>query len=119
MRSLSSLSRRKLGSAEFSLLSLYRQILRAHQHHLPATHRELGNTYVRTEFRLHQGAKPDFLQQFERHWRDYLKVISKPPKPDDSGTVFGRDMTTQEIDALSDDQRVKLLEIREKAAKGE
>ena len=104
------------------MLSLYRKILRAHEAHLPETHRELGDTYVRTEFRLHRDAKADFLQQFERHWRDYLKVITRPATSGPAGAdgaLIGRDMTVGEIDALSDEQRVKLLEIRENATRVE
>ena len=38
-------------------LALFRQILRAHQHRLPSIHRELGDAYVKEEFRKHRGAK--------------------------------------------------------------
>ena len=37
-------------------LALYRSILRAHQRHLPDAHREIGDAYVKSEFRLHRGA---------------------------------------------------------------
>lgn len=93
------------------MLSLYRQILRAHQRCLPPAHRELGDTYVRTEFRLHKGAKDTFLVQFERQWRDYLKQVIR----NNEETEVGRDMSTAEIDALSDEQKVQLLKIRENA----
>ena len=93
--------------ADFSLLSLYRQILRAHGRHLSAGHRELGDSYVRTEFRLHRNAKPEFLVQFERQWRDYLKQVVRGTKDE----AIGRDMSAAEIEALSDEQKVQLINI--------
>ena len=40
-----------------SLVKLYRGILTAHRA-LPAKHRELGDAYVKEEFRKHRGAAP-------------------------------------------------------------
>jgi hypothetical protein len=47
--------RRRAPQSAYPLLSLYRNILRAHQQ-LPQAHRELGDAYVRNEFRLHRNA---------------------------------------------------------------
>lgn len=41
---------------QYPRLALFRQILRAHERHLPAAHRELGDAYVREEFRAHRKA---------------------------------------------------------------
>mmetsp|Transcript_32434 Transcript_32434/g.64666 ORF Transcript_32434/g.64666 Transcript_32434/m.64666 type:complete len:113 (-) Transcript_32434:50-388(-) len=102
---------RKAAASLYPTLSLYRQILRAHRK-LPEAQRELGDAYVKAEFRLHRGASATFALQFERQWRDYLTVLSRP---EDDGTV-GRVMTPEEVAALSDEQKVQLLKIREETA---
>jgi hypothetical protein len=50
-------------------LSLYRQLLRAHAERLPAAQRELGDAYVKSEFRSHRDADAKFLAAFESQWR--------------------------------------------------
>lgn len=72
-----------------SYVSLYRSILRAHQKYLPYEMKQLGDTYVRSEFRLHNKAKPEQLQQFLHEWEQYLQQI----------TITGR---AQELSNVSD-----------------
>ena len=105
-------SRRKAQAAAYPVLSLFRSILRAHEKYLPADARALGDDYVRQEFRLHRDASSDFLHQFERQWRDYLTVLRSS-----GGTEqpVGRDMTAEEVGAMSDEQKVQLLKMREEA----
>ena len=50
--------------------------------------------------------------QFERNWRDYLKQLVQGAKSEHS---IGREMTSEEVAALSDEQKVQLLRIRENA----
>ena len=88
-------------------LALYRRILRAHEDHLPAAQRSLGDAYVRAEFRAHRGASPRFLDQFDRQWRDYLTQLAIQ-RPDEAP---GRPMTDAEIASLSEEQQVQLLKI--------
>ena len=57
-------------------LSLYRSILRAHTQYLPPAMRELGDTYIMSEFRLHRSVTDqDRLGQFFTSWRGYLDQI--------------------------------------------
>ena len=107
-------TRAKAPPLQYPTLALFRSILRAHQKYLPPTHRELGDSYVKAEFRLHRGASANFLTQFERQWRDYLTTLRVSSGAE--GASLGREMTADEIAALSDEQKVKLLEIREKSA---
>lgn len=65
------------------------------------------------QFRLHKEAKAEFLQIFERQWRDYLKQISS--NTSDSGP--GRSMTAEEVEGLSDEQKAQLLAIHEQTRK--
>ena len=110
LRSFSRLKR--TATLEYPRLALYRSILRAHQKYLPAAARELGDTYVRSEFVAHRDASTSFAAQFERQWRDYLTQLRVTPE---DGPV-GREMTADEVGALSDEQKVQLLKIREQAA---
>ncbi|KAL1520217.1 hypothetical protein AB1Y20_023687 [Prymnesium parvum] len=90
-----------------SLVRLYRQVLAAHRKILPPAQRQLGDAYARSEFRLHKNANDDFLQIFERQWRDYLTQIAR-----NDGSL-GRPMSPEEVEALSDEQKVQLLKIHE------
>lgn len=107
-------SRRSAAAApQYPALALYRSILRAHQQLLPDDARDLGDSYVRKEFELHRGASDDFRQQFERQWRDYLTTLRSSAT---SEQPVGREMTPEEIAAMSDEQKVQLLKIREETA---
>lgn len=102
---------KKAVATRYPVLSLYRDILRAHQKYLPTDARELGDSYVKAEFRLHANASDQFKVQFERTWRDYLTTlrVTDPERPDG----IGREMTSDELGALNDEQKVQLLKIRE------
>ena len=52
------------------------------------------------------------MTQFERQWRDYVTVLGRP----DAEGMTGRMMTPDEVAALSDEQKVQLLKIREETA---
>ena len=94
------------------LLHAAGSLLRAHQNYLPTAARELGDAYVKKEFRLHRGASPDFMQQFERQWRDYLTHLRRAggavqhDAHAGGASAVGREMTAEEVGALSDEQKV-------------
>ena len=50
-----------------------------------------------------------------RQWRDYLKQITPSRRPDATANEqsIGRQMSAEEIEALSDEQKVQLLKIHE------
>jgi hypothetical protein len=58
-------------------LRLYKTILRLHQS-LPNELRELGNQYVRDEFRRHKNAQPEFVTNFMVEWS--VSIIPKEKK---------------------------------------
>ena len=93
-------------------LSLYRQLLRAHAQRLPAAQRELGDAYVKSEFRSHRDADAKFLAAFESQWREYLGVLRSQPVD-----APGRDLTADELSAMSDEQKVQVVDIYEKSRK--
>ena len=72
--------------------SLYRSLLRAHARHLPAEMRQLGDAYVKAEFRLHSASyskastamKPHQIQHFLTEWQQYLDQILLTAKAQES-----------------------------------
>lgn len=114
-------------------LSLYRSILRAHSKYLPTEMRELGDAYVKSEFRLHKSAtKPEQLHQFFVAWEEYLDELLTTARAkevlatgsldnsavrDDNETPFsfGRDLP-QDTE-LSDEQKQQLEKLREETKK--
>lgn len=60
---------------------------------------------VKAEFRAHRHASEDFLQQFERQWRDYLTAIRRSP----GGA--GRSLTGDEVSSMSEEQRDQLTKV--------
>ena len=59
------------------VLSLYRAILRAHRLYLPRVQRDLGDKYVKQEFRAHKDSNPEFVETFTQKWKEYLKMLRK------------------------------------------
>uniref|UniRef100_A0A6U3QXF5 Succinate dehydrogenase assembly factor 3 n=1 Tax=Ditylum brightwellii TaxID=49249 RepID=A0A6U3QXF5_9STRA len=120
-------------------LSLYRSILRAHSKHLPPEMRNLGDAYVKSEFRLHRTVNSDGqLTQFMDAWKLYLdqiQVTARAKESLNSGVLdndrgggtslggssgespfgFGKSLPT-DID-LNDEQMSQLEKLREEAAK--
>ena len=85
-------------------IHLYRRILREHRN-LPPLQRELGDQYVKNEFRLHRSAEnPLHIVGFLTSWQDYLRMISK-------GDWIDEAMSTEVLQKLSSDQVVQLYEL--------
>lgn len=86
-------------------LGLYRAILTTHRRVLPATHRALGDTYVKAEWRLHKQAKPQQASQFLTEWTRYLVELETQP-------VLGAELKPEQVRALSPEQQEKLSQLR-------
>lgn len=57
-------------------LHLYRRILRAHRYKIPQHAREVGDKYVKNEFRLHRHVtKPEQLAKFLSEWQIYANLL--------------------------------------------
>ncbi|CAN6604604.1 succinate dehydrogenase assembly factor 3, mitochondrial [Trichomonascus vanleenenianus] len=90
-------------------LPLYRRVLRAHRHCLPADLRKLGDDYVKTEFRLHKNLdNPLHIVGFLSSWQNYAEQLEK-----DNWHHETLDM--QKIASMSDDQVVQLYELMQAA----
>jgi len=74
--------------------------------------RRLGDEYVRSEFRLHKSAKPEFLSSFFGAWEDYLAMISKQ-----HAGQLGADLDEASRAKLSEAQKKKLDELKVEAIK--
>lgn len=111
---------------------LYRSVLRAHKNHLPKDFRQLGDTYVKAEFRAHREAKPEHLPQFYREWEKYLDDLLATARTRESLTMgamvdpsameqaaeavaFGKELP-REIE-VNDEQKQQLEAIRREAEK--
>jgi hypothetical protein len=107
-------------------LSLYRGILRAHNRHLPAEMRSLGDAYVKSEFKLHKlVTKTTQLDEFFVAWEEYLNQIMQNSRRKESvsagsldakaveGTWFGQNLPS-DYD-LSDEQKEQLEKLRDEA----
>lgn len=84
-------------------IQLFRNILKEHRR-LPSSHRELGDKYVKNEFRQHKNAKDVHLQHFMKEWTLYLSQLKR------QRDSFGIAMSDQQVASLSQDQINKLKE---------
>ncbi|CCC66598.1 hypothetical protein NCAS_0A00380 [Naumovozyma castellii] len=91
-------------------LMLYRRILREHKH-LPAIQREMGDEYVKNEFKLHQNIdNPLHIVGFLTSWQDYLTLIS-------NGNWKEASMNATTLEKLSPDQVTQLYELMKESEK--
>lgn len=97
-------------------LALFRRILRAHRK-LPVEMRLLGDNYVVAEFRKHKDAPPQFVPAFMSEWSqyaDYVEAQTVQRKLPDMA-LLGRELSAEELRALSDEQRVQLKTLQQEA----
>lgn len=108
--------------------SLYRSLLRAHAKFLPNEMRELGDAYIKAEFKLHKTVtKPEQLENFFSEWETYLDQILMTARAKESistgsldekkGTEsafsFGKELP-QNLD-LSAEQAEQLAKLKDEA----
>lgn len=114
---------------------LYRSLLRAHKKHLPAKMKELGDSYVKAEFKLHKTAKPEQIERFYKEWENYLEQIlmtaraqdavktagtldeSSSNKNSDSIFHYGRDLPQDALEQMTDEQAAQLQKLEEETRK--
>lgn len=93
-------------------LRLYKAILRSHKRMLPAVMRDIGDAYVRDEFKRHKDAKPEHLNSFFREWLAYLDQMKNQGE---SG--FGAPMKEDQLTSLSKEQQQQLEQLKKEAGK--
>jgi hypothetical protein len=85
-------------------LALYRRILRAHRL-LPPAQQELGNMYVKEEFKAHKSTdNPLYIVGFLTSWQEYLGMVTE-------GKWIEGSMTTSELNKMSPEQVNQLYEL--------
>jgi hypothetical protein len=104
---------------------LYRSILQAHKRHLPLEMRQLGNSYVKAEFKLHKSAKQEQVGQFFSAWEQYLNHILQSARVKESfstgsldsnpDTGFGKNLPP-DLD-MSEEQRKQLENLKDEASR--
>jgi len=94
------------------VLSLYKTILRLHQH-LPTDLKSVGDRYVRNEFRLHKTADEQFTKSFLVQWDSYVSGLQdQVTTKDQPFSVLGSNLTSENLDRLSEDQLLQLYELK-------
>lgn len=104
-------------------LTLYRNILRAHREKLPYHLRELGDTYVREEFKRHKKADAKWLQSFFTEWDKYLIMIQQQTNlsslssvdAQSSSSTIGSDLPASTVQRMTDEQKQQLNQLRNEA----
>lgn len=85
-------------------IGLYRSLLKAHKTHLPPEMRHLGDTYIKSEFKMHKNAKPEHLTGFFGEWEKYLEELKKTARTRESlsmGAVVDPSATAQASEAMA------------------
>lgn len=108
-------------------ITLYRNILRAHKRYLPPEMKGLGDSYVKSEFKLFKTVQDtNQLDQFYTSWQQYLQQIldtarakefvsSGSIKDAEEITSFGQHLPP-DIE-LTDDQKAQLEKLKEETAR--
>ena len=97
-------------------LRLFRTIMRAHKA-LPPVYRDLGDQYVRDEFRRHRTTKADFLQQFFAEWNAYLDALRAQASSD--ALALGAHLNDEQQRAFNADQKQQLAKLRDETTKAQ
>ena len=97
-----------------ALLQLYARVLRTHRSRLPFHLRELGDRYVRDEFRKHRAADARWQRGFAAGWADYVRQLESQGAAEfDAGAGSALDPAV--VKALSDEQKNQLAALRYEA----
>mmetsp|Transcript_7451 Transcript_7451/g.8565 ORF Transcript_7451/g.8565 Transcript_7451/m.8565 type:complete len:109 (-) Transcript_7451:1322-1648(-) len=87
------------------VVTLYRRLLRLHRQKLPFHMRQMGDSYIKKEFRDHQDAKPEFVGPFIREWTKYADTLESQAN---NGEKFGQDLDEETKSKLSEEQRLQI-----------
>lgn len=89
-------------------LELYRKILRAHRT-LPGMMRELGDQYVKAEFKAHKSTdNPLHIVGFLTQWQEYLQQVDGGLWAQQTGAGG---LTAEMLEKMSDDQVQQVYEL--------
>uniref|UniRef100_A0A2M4AW00 Succinate dehydrogenase assembly factor 3 n=1 Tax=Anopheles triannulatus TaxID=58253 RepID=A0A2M4AW00_9DIPT len=98
---------------------LYKTILRLHRG-LPAALQEMGNIYVKDEFKRHKNCSPLESQNFIKEWAGYALCLAEQlglrGKPQPIGMI-GENLTEAQLEHFRDEQLSQLYELLKEAKK--
>ena len=100
-----------MSTSRQGVLSLYRQILRLHRQRLPSGKRNLGDAYVKEEWRRHKGLEVNSSTQMEflEQWGEYASQLAEMQS---AKGHTGRNLTSAQFAAMSDEQKATLYEMK-------
>lgn len=86
-------------------LKLYKRILRSHMKYLPSDCRQLGDQYVKSEFKLHQKIdNPVQIIGFLSSWQKYCEQL-------EGDQWRGAKIDPKQLASMTDEQLVQLYEL--------
>ena len=85
---------------------LYRSILLLHKQKLPSNMRNLGDSYVREEFKRHQDANAENVKLFVTEWSKYREMLQG------QSSSFGTPIDGGVVSAMSDEQKEQLEKLK-------
>ena len=83
---------------------------------LPVELREIGNSYVRNEFKLHKAATPDQAKTFLTEWANYAQTLMKQLKPNAGPKRIGLNLEDK-IENFNEGQITQLYELFQETKK--
>ena len=98
-----------------SVKRLYKLVFQLHKS-LPVELREIGNSYVRNEFKLHKAATPDQAKTFLTEWANYAQTLMKQLKPNAGPKRIGLNLEDK-IENFNEGQITQLYELFQETKK--
>lgn len=98
--------------------ALYKRLLRLHRR-LPGDLRDLGDQYVKDEFRKSKAAGAAETARFMEEWQAYADVLQIQIKEREitQKVRYGANLTTNELQRFNEDQIGQLYELMQEATK--
>eukprot|EP01127_Copromyxa_protea_P018348 TRINITY_DN5755_c0_g1_i1.p1 TRINITY_DN5755_c0_g1~~TRINITY_DN5755_c0_g1_i1.p1 ORF type:complete len:115 (+),score=28.97 TRINITY_DN5755_c0_g1_i1:120-464(+) len=97
-------------NARTTILGLYRRVMRVHQSKLDPQMRQIGDSYVRNEFKaMKKSEKEEHYHNFIKGWEDYVTLLLSQP------TITGKNLELKERKKLNQDQKDNLKKLRRAA----
>ncbi|CAF0777057.1 unnamed protein product [Brachionus calyciflorus] len=88
---------------------LYKIIFRLHKS-LPGELKQIGDSYVRHEFKLHKNANPEQTSLFMNEWANYVQILMKQVNPKFKQKI-GQDLGESKLNNFNENQVRQLYEL--------
>jgi hypothetical protein len=91
-------------------LSLYKKILTLHKSKLSLFKKNIGDSYVKKEFRDHRQSKQEHLNSFIQEWTSYCTILETQPNP-------GKNLSENDLKSMSPEQKAMLEKLKLESSK--